>query len=85
MTIGQNGQVSTGEIVQTTTARIEGQILWANLLAGSFGSGLIVAPAGSQIVFHQYTDASDQSRDRLIVTQDMGYIESPERFYYRVD
>ncbi|AMB96494.1 DUF6287 domain-containing protein [Aerococcus urinae] len=89
MTIDQNGEVDTGETVSVNNAEIKGQVLWAGIRTSSTGAGLIIAPAGTQIVplysSQPYTDSSDYSRDRLMLSQDTGSIENPEEFYYRVD
>ncbi|MCY3034522.1 DUF6287 domain-containing protein [Aerococcus urinae] len=86
MVIDENGQVNPNVSVSVDNAELRNQVLWGYLHANPVGGTvLIIAPAGTQIDDQEYTDASDQSCDRLLSTQYAGAIEVPEEFYYRVD
>ncbi|MDK6371055.1 DUF6287 domain-containing protein [Aerococcus urinae] len=85
MVIDENGIISSDTWVNGKNSPIRGQVLWASITAGAHGTGLIIAPAGTQISDTDYTDASDYTRDRLLSAQDVGYMEYPEEFYYRVN
>lgn len=90
LVIDENGQVGPDMSVGVDYAEMKNNTLWAGLVVNGPGSAiLIIAPAGTQIEAsdssNTYTDASDYTRDRLLVTQYAGGIEVPEEFYYRVD
>ncbi|WP_198434929.1 DUF6287 domain-containing protein [Aerococcus urinae] len=89
LVIDEDGYVNGNLYIFLDPFRMESQTMIVNIKEPDSygGAALNIIPAGTQmkVPMLDLVDASDYSRDRLLVAQTYGTMEMPEEFYYRVD
>lgn len=73
--------------VQNANSSLENGYLRASLRTGMYGAIIFFIPKGTTLpnVSGNYTDASDNTKDRILVTQSGGTQSDAKQFYYKAD
>lgn len=84
-----NNQVTspTDYEVQNANSSLENGYLRASLRTGMYGAIIFFIPKGTTLpnVSGNYPDASDNTKDRILVTQSGGTQSDAKQFYYKAD